>query len=182
MFQPPTTDLETAQLRARVPILQRLRQRLAIKRQLVPDRAIQTQHLRPQNAIDQVQRRLQRLVDVVQVVRRRHPDDLQRKAEQVVVLEQLAGVQDPAGHVVEVHARERVYAADVAADAGEFRVLCDQGEGVEVELHEAVVDGGVVPVLRDLLVADAVFEAAVVGFVDAEEGAEDFVGWDDMSV
>jgi hypothetical protein len=49
-------------------------------------------------------------------------------------------------------------------------------------LHEAVVDGGVVPVLRDLLVADAVFEAAVVGFVDAEEGAEDFVGWDDWSV
>jgi hypothetical protein len=182
MFPPPTTNLETAQLRARVPILQRVRQRLAIKRQLVPDRAIQTQHLRPQNAIDQVQRRLQRLVDVVQVVRRSHPDDLQRKAEQVVVLEQFAGVQDPAGDVVEVHARERVYAADVAADAGELGILRDQGEGVEVELREAVVDGGVVPVLRDLLVADAVFEAAVVGFVDAEEGAEDLVGWDDMSV
>jgi len=44
-------------------------------------------------------------------------------------------------------------------------------------LDEAVVDGGVVPVRGDLLVARAVFEAAVVGFVDAEEGAQDVVGW-----
>lgn len=176
------SSLETAQLRTRVSILQRLRQRLAIKSQLVPGRAVKTQHLSAQNSIDQVQRRLQSLVDVVQVVRRSHPDDLQRKAEQVVVLEQLAGIQDSAGHVVEVYARERVYAADVAADAGELGILRDQGEGVEVQLHEAVVDGRVVPVLGDLLVAHAVFEAAVVGDVDAEEGAQDFVGWDGMSV
>jgi len=34
----------------------------------------------------------------------------------------------------------------------------------------------VVPVFGDLFVARAVFEAAVVGFVDAEEGSQDFVG------
>ena len=173
----PTASLDAAHFRARVPILQRSPKRLALKRQLIPNRTPQIkQRLAAQNPINKLQRRLDSLVKIVQVVRARHPHDLQRKAKQVVVLEQLAGVQDSAQHVVEIYACERVDGTDVAADAAEFGVLRDHGDGVEVELHEAVVDGGVVPVFGDLLVARAVFEAAVVGFVDAEEGAQDFVG------
>lgn len=156
---------------------QRLPQRLTTHGQVIPSRTIQAQQGRRDDFGNELQRLFQSGVDVVQIARRSHLDHLQHEAEKVVRFEELRSIENAPENVVEIDARERVDFAHVAADAAELGVLRNHGDGVEVQLNEAVVDGSMVPVLWDLLVALSVLKGAVAVVADAEEGLQDLMRW-----
>lgn len=166
-------------VRTRESVRQCLPQRLATHGQVVPSRTIQAEQGRRDDLSDELQRLLQGGVDVAQIAGRSHLNDLQHKAEKVVRLEKLGRIEDAAEDIVEINAREGVDFTHVAADAAELGVLRNHGDGVEVQLNEAVVDGSVVPVLWDLLVALSVLKGAVAAVVNAEEGLQNLMCWID---
>ena len=152
--------------------------RLAVQCQVVPGGAAQIQQGRRNDVGDQLQRCLERCVQVVQVVRRSHLHHLEHKTQEIVTLEQLTGVQYTTKHVIEINTGERVDGDDIAANAPKLGIFQDHADNIQVKLDEAVRRTMAVPVCWNLLVSLAIGHVAALSVaVDAEKGLQSVMSY-----